>query len=332
MAPLGRAAFADAPGRAPGLSFNDSLYGTERSTAMKLLTVALLLVLPAALACADIAQALHDSDALHDAGRWADARKLLLDSAAAASGAKEQAEIYWRASRETMELGNDANDAKKPVNDVLAIFIEAEGYADKAIAADPRQDWGYYYKASNIGRWGQVKGILNALFKAGPMKDVLVQGLAVNPERSEAYNVLSQLFREVPGKPLSFGNIDAAVSLERTAIDLRAAQVKAGTEKRLSWGFYNELAKTLWKRNWPAAQRATEQKAKAARFEKAATPLDKGSLYEARVTLQNGSDRDEARAIVAWVVAEAPKAGSPTKEEQDDLQTARDLVKEWQGK
>jgi hypothetical protein len=299
---------------------------------MKLITVALLLVLPAALACADITQAIRDADSLHDAGRWADARKTLLDAAAAGPGSKELAELYWRVSRETMELGNDAEDAKKPTNDVLAIFTEAEGYADKAIAADPRNDWGYYYKASNIGRWGQVKGILNALFKAGPMKDVLVQELGVNPDRSDAYYVLAQLYREVPGKPLSFGNIDSAVSLGRTAVDLRAAQVKAGTERAINWDYYNQLAKTLFKRNWTAAQRVKEQKAKAARLAGAATPLDKGCLYEARVTLSDSSDRDEARAIVQWIVLEAPKATAPTKGDTDDLATARDLVKEFQQK
>jgi tetratricopeptide (TPR) repeat protein len=295
----------------------------------RLLITLLLVVLPLGLACAEITQVAAQADAMHDTGMFVEARKLLLDSAAGAADGKEQAELYWRAARETLELGDIAEKEKKPPADVLAVFLEGEGYADKAIAADPRNDLGYYWKSSNIGRWGQVKGILNSLFKAGPMKDLLVKVLSINPDRTDAYYVLGQLYRELPGWPVSFGSIDAAVSLGRKAVDLRQGQVQAGTEKELAYNFFTELAKTLYKRNLSSAARSAEQKNRAAKLAAASAPLDKGSYFEATVSLKDMSDREEAKALAVWVVTEVGNLPSLSAGQAKDLQKAKDVLKGW---
>jgi hypothetical protein len=296
---------------------------------MRRILPVLLVLVPLGVAFADTAQVTTEADALHDQGMYAEARMLLLDALAGAPTGTEQAELYWRVARETLQLGDDAETAKKPQADILAFFTEGEGYADKAIAADPRNDLGYYWKSSNIGRWGQVKGILNSLAKATPMRDLLVKELSINADRTDAYFVLGQLFRELPGWPLSFGNIDAAVSLGRKSVDLRQAQAASGVEKEFVYNFATELAKTLYKRNWSAATRMAEQKNKAAKLAAAATPLEKGSLYEASVTLKNVSDREEAKALAQWVVSELGERGSLTAPQKDDLQKAKDVLKVW---
>lgn len=296
---------------------------------MRLIATALLLAVPLALAGADAAKVLADADGMHNEGAYTEAVKLLLDSAASSAGGKEQAELYWRAARETLELGDLAEKAGKPTADVLAVFTEGEGYADKAIAADPGNDLAYYWKSANIGRWGQVKGVLNALFKAATMRDLLVKELSLNPERSDAYYVLGELYRELPGWPVSFGNLDAAVSLGRTAVDMRQAQVDKGVEKELVYNFSTELARTLYKRNWSAAARTAGQKSKAAKAAAASTPFDKAAVYEAAVTLKEQSDREEARSLVQWVVNELQTAPSLTAPEKKDLEKARDVLKGW---
>jgi hypothetical protein len=296
---------------------------------MRINAAVLLLVFPVAFAAADATKVLADADGLHDQGEYAQAVTLLLDSVPSATGGKEQAELYWRVAREKLELGDIAEKAGKPTVDVLAVFTEGEGYADKAIAADPRNDLAYFWKSANIGRWGQVKGVLNALFKAASMKDLLVKELSLNSERSEPYYVLGELYRELPGWPVSFGNIDAAVSLGRLAVDLRQAQVEKGVEKELVYNFFTELAKTLYKRNWSAVSRAAEQKNKSARLAGASTPFDKGAAYEATVTLKEQSDRDEAKSLVQWVVNELQNAQSLTAPQKKDLQKAKDVLKGW---
>jgi len=296
---------------------------------MRLTLTALLLVVALSFSAADESKIVADADAMHNQGAYAEAVKLLLDSIPSASGGREQAELYWRAARETLELGDLAEKAGKPQPDVLAVFTEGQGYAEKAIASDPQNDLGYYWKSANIGRWGQVKGVLNALSMSGPMRDLLVKELSLNPDRTDAYYVLGELYRELPGWPVSFGNVDAAVSLGRKAVEARQAQVENGVEKELVYNFYTELAKTLHKRNWSAATRAAEQKNKASKLASAATPLDRGSLYEATISLQDVSDRDEARALVQWVVGELQKAPFITAPQEKDLQKAKDVLKGW---
>ncbi|MGA2641566.1 MAG: hypothetical protein ABSG21_11775 [Spirochaetia bacterium] len=296
---------------------------------MRLALTAFLLVGALAFAAADVSKVVVDADTMHSQGSYAEAVKLLLSSIPSASGGGEQAELYWRAARETMELGDIAEKAGKPQAEVLSLFTEGQRYADKAIASDPQNDLGYYWKSANIGRWGQVKGILNALSQSGPMRDLLLKELSLNPDRTDPYYVLGELYRELPGWPVSFGNVDAAVSLGRKAVDARQAQVDSGAEKEIVYNFYTELAKSLYKRNWSAATRAAEQKKKAAKLASAATPLDKASLYEATIALQEVSDRDEARALAQKVVSELEEATSITAPEKKDLQKAKDVLKGW---
>ena len=169
------------------------------------LAICVILLLPLAMVLADTAQILAQADDLHDKGQYAEAKQAILDALPGAASGAEKAELFWRAARETLELGDKAEEAKQPAAAILKFFEEGEGYANKAIEADPRNDLGYYWKSSNIGRWGQIKGILNSLAKAAPMKELLVKVVGLNPERSDAYYVLGQLYRELPGGPCRSG-------------------------------------------------------------------------------------------------------------------------------
>ncbi len=294
----------------------------------RLLIVAVLILAPLCVFAA-VADTIAKVDTLHDQGQYEEARTIALDAVGSASAA-EKAELYWRAARETLELGDAAEDDKAAKDVILKIFEQGEKYADMAIAANPQNNLAYYWKSSNIGRWGQVKGILNSLFKAGPMKELLVKDLSLDPNHPDAYNVLGQLYRELTtAGPLSFGNIETAVSLGRMAIDQRVRAVQAGTEKELSYNYYLQLAKSLWKRNLTAEKRRANQVKKLAAFQAAKTPLEKGSAYEGSLELKAMSDREEAREIANWIIAELSKIATRTIGQNDDLQETRDTLAEW---
>ncbi len=293
------------------------------------LSLTLVFLLPASLLRADVVDVVQQADGLHDQGRYAEAKAALLEAAAGTDNGREKAELYWRVARETLELGDLAEKAKKPTDVVLGYFVEGEGYADKAIEADPDDDLGYFWKSANIGRWGQVKGVFNALSKAAPIRDLLLKVLSINPERSDAYFVLGQLYRELPGWPISFGNTDWAVSLGRTAVDLNLEQVASGSEKDNSFDFFTELAKTLHQRGWSAATRLAEQKKKAAEYAEAKTPFERACFYEGVVALKNVSDAVEAKEIVQDVVTSMEKRSSLTTGQQKDYQKARDILRRW---
>jgi hypothetical protein len=156
-----------------------------------------------------------------------------------------------------------------------------------------------------------------------------VKDVSINSRHADAYFVLGQLYRELPGWPLSFGNTDFAVSLGRLAVDLRVDQVKKGVEKSLAYNFYTELGKTLHKRNRSAVARVSSQKAERTRYDAAKNDLDRGCSYEGTVTLQNISDREEARALVQFAVTELEKKQARTYDDNDDLDKAREVLKGW---
>jgi hypothetical protein len=293
----------------------------------RLLIVAVTILVPLCLS-AMAPDTLAKIDALHDQGKHEEARTLALEAVSSA-GPAEKAELYWRASRETLDLGDDAEDRKEPKDAILKFFEKGQEYADMAIAANPQNNLAYYWKSSNIGRWGQVKGILNSLFKAAPMKELLLKDLSLDAGHPDAYYVLGQLYRELPGAPLSFGDEQAAVSLGRMAVDLRTKAVQAATEKELNYGFYLQLAKSLWKRNLNATKRTSGLAKKQAAWQAAKTPLEKGSAYEATVQLTAVSDREEAREIVNWMIAQLSKMASRTAGQDDDLAEAKETLAEW---
>jgi tetratricopeptide (TPR) repeat protein len=297
---------------------------------MKRIAVALLvslLAIPVVLA--DFRQDMDEADLLHEQGSHEEARALLeADPAKAASG-WEKSEIYWRLARAWLNIGDQAEDRGAKGEALLAYFAKGEELAQKGIDADPSNHLPYYWKSATGGRWGQVKGIFNALFKAKPMRDLLRQALAIRPDHADSYYVLGQLYEQVPGPPVSFGDKDWAVSLGRKAVDLREAQVRAGQEKSLVYDYYTQLASHLWERNWNAAKRQKELARKAAQYAAKTDPVEKNCYYEGTLALKNESDRQEARELLAWTLGRLEGLPSRTKADEDDLKKARDLGASW---
>jgi len=281
-----------------------------------------------AAAHADLAETLRKVDDLHDAGSYAQAVQILEGALPGAGSGAEKAEILWRMARSTLSLGDDSDDAKAPVADTLKLFEKGEAYATQAIEADPQNAYAYYWKGSNIGRWGQVKGILDSLFKAAPMRDLLEKTVNILPDYSDSYYVLGQLYDQVPGI-ISFGNMDYAVSLGRKSVDLRVQEVNTGAKKFLSYDYYTELAKHLWKRGWSASQRLSEQKGKKARAASAKSTMERSFYYEGGVELKNVSDKEEAKAMLQWTIAELAKMSNRKPGDDDDLKEAREVLKGW---
>ena len=298
---------------------------------MKRLGMVLALVLiVAGLGMADFQDLLDRVDQLHEAEKYEQSRSLIESSIAEAAGAAQKAELYWRSARAWLNLGDEAEDGGTAEQQLLAFFERGEAEAEKAIQADPNNHLGYYWKSANIGRWGQVKGILNSLFKAKPMRDLLQQAVGVEPDHADSYYVLGQLFEQVPGFPVSFGDKDYAVSLGRKSIDLHEQQVEAGIEEEINYDFYTEMAKHLWERNYTAARRAREQGRNRGKYDSISDPMEKNFYYEAVVSLKEMSDREEALEMIKWVVRELQGISNRTDSQDDDLKEALEVLGSWQ--
>ncbi len=293
-----------------------------------ILLALLLIIVP--LGMADFQDILDRVDQLHEAEKYEQTKSLIESSLAEATSDDQQAELHWRLARAWLNLGDEAEDSGTQGEALLAYFESGEAEAQKAIEADPNNHLGYYWKSANIGRWGQVKGILNSLFKAKPMRDLLQQAVAVEPEHADSFYVLGQLFEQVPGFPVSFGDKDYAVSLGRKSIDLHEQQVRAGIEQKINYDFYTEMAKHLWERNYTAGKRAREQARKESKYRSISDPMEKNFYYEATVSLKDMSDREEALGLINWVIRELQGLSGRTDSQNDDLQEASEVLESWQ--
>jgi tetratricopeptide (TPR) repeat protein len=291
--------------------------------------ISVMLLLIAALGMADFQEILDRLDQLHEAEQYEQTKSLIESSMAEAGSGAEKAELHWRLARAWLNLGDEAEDSGTEGEALLTFFERGEAEAEKAIQADANNHLGYYWKSANIGRWGQVKGILNSLFKAKPMRDLLQQAVAANPQHADSFYVLGQLFEQVPGFPVSFGDKDYAVSLGRKSIDLHEQQLRSGEEEEINYDFYTEMAKHLWERNYSAAKRAREQDKKQSKYRSISDPMEKNFYYEAAVSLKNMSDREEALELINWVIRELEGLSKRTDSQNDDLQEAKEVLASW---
>jgi hypothetical protein len=57
--------------------------------------------------------------------------------------------------------------------------------------------------------------------------------------------------------------------------------------------------------------------------------MEKNFYYEAAVTLENVSDRQEALELVSWAAQQLQDLPQRTRSQRDDLKEAQDLLAAW---
>ncbi len=281
------------------------------------------------------------SDGYSFQGNYRASIDLLEKSLPGVTVAEEQAEIYWRLSRDTLRLADDlgwqgaASGEASPharraaTAKLLSMYKEGEAYADHAISLEPSRAEGYLWKAANIDRWAQTRGILASLYETGPMRRLLVTAAHLDPSLADVWFVLAQLYSQVPGYPLSFGNDAWAVSLGRKAIDARAAELQKGLVRSIPAEYYIRLAEELAKRDWTESTRITEHEAEAQQFFLLSGLVRKSVYYEGTIPIPNLSDRQEAIDLVRKVVNTLLDTPNRTIAENRALSQAQADLYEW---
>jgi tetratricopeptide (TPR) repeat protein len=267
---------------------------------------------------------IDQADMLYESDEFEQAVTVLERAYDTASGDTERAEVLWRLSRATLGIGEALEDSEAPVNDVLDVYLRGEQYGIEAVEADPDNNLGYYWQSANVGRWGQAKGILDSLFKAGTMRDLLRESVRYDPDHAGSFYVLGQLYSEVPGF-ISFGNVDYAVGLARKSIDLHEAEMASGVEDEVAHDFYIQLANHLIKRNWNESRRNREQRAKAERYADASDPLERGWYYEGVAEIPQMSDRQEAADLLRRMIRILERTSDRSDGQERQLERAREL-------
>lgn len=289
-----------------------------------MILLALVLVVSGALVALDEA-AVERADELYEDDQADAAIDVLEDALSTARNGGERAEVLWRLSRATLSVGESLEDEGADVDRVLSVYEEGEQYGVQAVEADASNHLGYYWQSANIGKWGQAKGILNALFKATPMRDLLQETIEREPSHPDSYYVLGQLYAQVPGV-ISFGNDDYAVGLARKSIDLHEDEFARGVAEDVEHDFYIQLASHLIERGWNERKRGHEQEGKRRNFGRTNDRLEQGWYYEGTVDIPAEDDVEEAESLLRDTIGRLEAIADRTDGQERQLERARELL------
>lgn len=270
------------------------------------LTVTLLLLLAFSLPVFAAFNPAYSDYLFYNKGAFHEDMEYLEKALKDASSDSEKAEIIWRMSRTQLTITDDFVSAdNKDLR--LTEYMKSWELAQQSIDIMPTFN-AYHWLASAMGRWGQTKGPLNALGKAGEMRSYAckVQD-EFKADNSDTWYVLGVLYRSVPSG-LSFGNDNFAISYMRRCLDTQ------DTVNRLNLTNYLELANELLNRNWDASKRAKEIAKMQKKYQKETVPSEmmkyyegkdgaKGKPYYSSVTLDKMSDAQEALMLLRYAEA-----------------------------
>ncbi|NBC30162.1 MAG: hypothetical protein GVY29_09265 [Spirochaetes bacterium] len=289
----------------------------------------LTVLFPAAVLCAhaQFDELISSADAHYEEDRLDEAVSDLEDALSEASSGADRAEAYWRLSRVTLAIGDRLIDNGRDESTILETFEQGEEYGRNAIEADSSNHLGYYWTSANVGKWGQTRGIVNSLIKAGPMRDLLAEAIEREPDHADSYYVLGQLYAQVPGF-ISFGNADYAVSFGRKSVDLEAEQTRNDPEEEFNQDMKIQLGSHLIQRDWSRRKREREQSGKAENYRSTSDRLEKNFHYEGVVDLPRMDDKEEARRLLREAISALERKRDRSDSEDRNLEEARTLLNE----
>ena len=301
----------------------------------KIVMLSALFLCASSMLFASISAQLSEIDRLIKYDSYEEAKALAEKTLSETTDKQELSELYFRLSKVTLSLADEEEALGASKETLFAMFEEGERYADKSIELYPNAP-AYVYKGSNIGRWGETKGPLNALSKADPIRETIkyVVNELKDTNQTIGWYLIGQLYYQLPGWPLSYGNKDIAASVSRKAIDTIAPD-------ELSIGHFKGLANILWDRDWDASKRNSKFKAMEKSWNKENSDMfEKHFYYEgafgekyvpfySTVPLNKMSDRQEAILLLRYAVAKYDAWPNHTRSDKRSIEEIQELLSKW---
>lgn len=139
--------------------------------------------------------------------------KNALKSEAIGEGEAWKADYLWRLCRAKVR---HAEKLEKRA-DKLAEYDSAKTDCEKSVALSSQTASSHFWLGVAIGRWGETKGLLKALFIIKPLKKEMAEVIRLDPSHGGAHNVLGEILWQVPG----FAGGDKKKALEEFETALR---------------------------------------------------------------------------------------------------------------
>lgn len=106
-----------------------------------------------------------------------------------------KAPYLWRLCRAKVRL----SEKKEKRSDKLALYESAKADCETSVALSSQAADAHFWLGVAIGRWGETKGLMKALFIIKPLKKEMAEVLRLDPSHGGAHNVLGEILWQVPG-------------------------------------------------------------------------------------------------------------------------------------
>ena len=153
-----------------------------------------------------------------------------------------QAEAYWRRCRSLVARG----EKREKKSDKLADYALAQADCEKSVALSSTSADGHFWYGVSMGRWGEAKGILKAMFLIKPIRKEMAATLALDPNHGGAHRVLGEMLWQIPG--FAGGDKKAALAEYETAVKLspeRSTNYPVLAEAYLHFGRKDDAIRVL---------------------------------------------------------------------------------------
>jgi len=124
------------------------------------------------------------------------------------------ADLYWRRCRSLVRRG----EKREKKADKLADYDLARQDCEKAVALDDKDADARFWHGVSLGRWGEAKGIMKAMFLIKPIRAEMAATLDIDPKYGGAHRVLGEMLWQIPG--FAGGDKKAALGEYETAVKL----------------------------------------------------------------------------------------------------------------
>ena len=124
----------------------------------------------------------------------------------------------------------------KSTEEKLEAYDRGRQAAQLAIELAPKSAAARFWYGTNMGRWGQTRGLLRSLFLLPAVKEAMQIALELDPSYAPAYALGGTIYYEVPG--FAGGDLNRSEALFRKGLEIEPHY----TNMRLG------LARTLWKK------------------------------------------------------------------------------------
>ncbi|MFP4378088.1 MAG: tetratricopeptide repeat protein [Spirochaetales bacterium] len=267
--------------------------------------LASLLSLGVSIGAQDWDERMDRIDELHFAERHSEALDVAEQSLENARSEDERAAALWRLARARLnrvDLGLYAGTVSEDeAREALERGVEE---AREAVEIDGELARAFFWRGANRAKNGELRGVLNSLFMAGDVRDDALRAIELDPTYSNSYYMLGQLYRRVPGSPISFGDRQEAVSYSREAVRRHEEELDSDAVPVRFWDYYVKLADHLRARGWSASRRSRSD-----------------SDADADI-----SDREEAEELLEYVISNLEMLDSRTIRQDRTLEEARAMA------